>query len=217
MENKSLEDYLKNIYSCKEASGKMTTSHLAERLSISSAAVSEMISKLSKAGYISNTPYKGFELTGKGEKIAVNLIRKHRIWEVFLVKHLKYPWDKVHEEAERLEHSSSDELIKNLEAFMNFPKFDPHGEPIPDINGNIEVCNDFRLSKSEEGAVYIIKRVSDESSEVLAYLSKIGVKLNDKIKVLEKISFDNSIQIQNKSLKLFLSEKLSNCIFVTPI
>jgi len=217
MENKSLEDYLKNIYSFKEASGKMTTSHLAERLSISSAAVSEMISKLSKAGYISNTPYKGFELTGKGEKIAVNLIRKHRLWEVFLVKHLKYPWDKVHEEAERLEHSSSDELIKNLEAFMNFPKFDPHGEPIPDINGNIEVCNDFQLSKSEEGTSYIIKRVSDESSEVLAYLSKIGVKLNDKIKVLEKISFDNSIQIQNKSLKLFLSEKLSNCIFVTPI
>ncbi|MBS1514767.1 MAG: metal-dependent transcriptional regulator [Bacteroidetes bacterium] len=217
MENKSIEDYLKNIYTLKTSSGKVTTSHLAERLNISAAAVSEMISKLSKCGYILNTPYKGFELTGSGEKIALNLIRKHRLWEVFLVKHLKYPWDKVHEEAERLEHSSSDELMKNLEAFMNFPKFDPHGEPIPDINGNLEVCNDFQLSKSEEGKTYVIKRVSDENSEVLAYLSKIGVKLNDKVKVLEKISFDNSIQIQNKSLKLFLSEKLSNCIFVTPI
>ena len=215
MENKSIEDYLKNIYSLKESSGKVTTSHLAEKLNISSAAVSEMISKLSKSGYISNTPYKGFELTGKGEKIAVNLIRKHRLWEVFLVKHLKYPWDKVHAEAERLEHSSSDELIKNLEQFMNFPKFDPHGEPIPDINGHIEVCNDFQLSKAEAGKSYNVKRVSDENSEILAYLSKIGLKLNDKIKVLEKINFDNSIQIQNKSLKLFLSEKLSNCIFVS--
>ena len=149
MENKSIEDYLKNIYSLKESSGKVTTSHLAEKLNISSAAVSEMISKLSKSGYISNTPYKGFELTLKGEKIAVNLIRKHRLWEVFLVKHLKYPWDKVHAEAERLEHSSSAELIKNLEQFMNFPKFDPHGEPIPDIICKIEVCNDFQLSKAE--------------------------------------------------------------------
>lgn len=213
MENKSIEDYLKNIYSSKQSSGKVTTSHLAEKLSISSAAVSEMISKLSKSGYISNTPYKGFELTGKGEKIAVNLIRKHRLWEVFLVRHLKYPWDKVHAEAERLEHSSSDELIKKLEVFMSYPKFDPHGEPIPDINGNIEVCNDFQLSKAETGKSYTIKRVSDES-EILAYLSKIGLKLNDKVKVLERINFDNSIQIQNKSLKLFLSEKLSNCIFV---
>lgn len=215
MENKSIEDYLKNIYSLKEESGKVTTSHLAEKLSISSAAVSEMISKLSKSGYISNTPYKGFELTGKGEKIAVNLIRKHRLWEVFLVKHLKYPWDKVHAEAERLEHSSSDELIKNLEEFMSFPKFDPHGEPIPDINGNIEICNDFQLSKAEAGKSYTVKRVSDENSEILVYLSKIGLKLNDKIKVLERINFDNSVQIQNKSLKLFLSEKLSNCIFVS--
>lgn len=214
MENKSIEDYLKNIYSSKQSSGKVTTSHLAEKLNISSAAVSEMISKLSKSGYISNTPYKGFELTGKGEKIAVNLIRKHRLWEVFLVRHLKYPWDKVHAEAERLEHSSSDELIKQLEVFMSYPKFDPHGEPIPDINGNIEVCNDFQLSKAETGKSYTIKRVSDES-EILAYLSKIGLKLNDKVKVLERINFDNSIQIQNKSLKLFLSEKLSNCIFVT--
>jgi DtxR family Mn-dependent transcriptional regulator len=98
---------------------------------------------------------------------------------------------------------------------MNFPKFDPHGEPIPDINGNIEVCNDFQLSKAEAGKSYNVKRVSDENSEILAYLSKIGLKLNDKIKVLEKINFDNSIQIQNKSLKLFLSEKLSNCIFVS--
>ena len=215
MENKNLEDYLKNIYSIKIASGKVTTSHLAEKMNISSAAVSEMISKLSKAGYISNTPYKGFDLTGKGEKIAVNLIRKHRLWEVFLVKHLKYPWDKVHAEAEKLEHACSDELIKNLEEFMNFPKYDPHGEPIPDANGNINVCNDFQLSKAEEGTTYIVKRVSDENSEILAYLSKIGLKLNDKIKILERISFDNSIQIQNKSLKLFLSEKLSNCIFVT--
>ncbi len=212
--NRSIEDYIKNIYSVKQSVGKVTTSSLAEVLSVSPAAVSEMVSKLSKAGYIKNTPYKGFDLTKKGEKIAINLIRKHRLWEVFLVKYLNFPWDKVHDEAEKLEHVSTDELIAKLEGYMDFPKHDPHGYPIPDENGKMEMDDSVPLTEAAIGSVKIIKRVSDESSELLNYLSKIGLKLNDEIKIVERIDFDNSIQISKNSGRIFLSEKLAGNIYV---
>ena len=213
----STEDYLKNIYSIQIASGKVTTSILAEKLNVSSAAVSDMISKLSKSGYIKNIPYKGFELTKKGESIALNLVRKHRIWEVFLLEQLKYPWEKVHNEAENLEHASSDELISRLEAFLEFPKYDPHGHPIPDKEGKIYSDKTIPAAELKVGDSAVIKQVSDESSEVLIYLSKVGLKLNDEIKVMEKINFDNSIQIHFRSRNIFLSEKLANNIFVKRI
>ncbi|MEO8209816.1 MAG: metal-dependent transcriptional regulator [bacterium] len=212
--NKSLEDYLKNIYSIQIASGKVSTTILADKLSISPAAVSDMILKLSKSGYIKNTPYKGFEITKKGEIIALNLIRKHRIWEVFLLEHLKYPWEKVHNEAENLEHASSDDLILRLEKFLKFPKFDPHGHPIPDKHGKIHSDKSISAVELNVGDSAIIKQVSDESSEVLEYLSKVGLKLNDENKVIEKINFDNSIQIHFRSGNIFLSEKLANNIHV---
>ena len=214
MINKSIEDYLKNIYTIKLAVGKVSTSLLAEKLGVSAAAVSDMVSKLSRTGYIKNTPYKGFELTKKGQDIAINLIRKHRIWEVFLLKHLKYPWEQVHTEAENLEHASSDELILKLEDFLEFPKYDPHGDPIPDRNGKFIHDELKPLSNIDIGESVTIKRVPDENSEVLLYLTKMGLKLNDKVKVVEKINFDNSIQILVKKNKIFLSEKLANSIFV---
>lgn len=215
--NRSIEDYIKNIYSIKQAVGKVTTTSLAENLSVSPAAVSEMVSKLSKTGYIKNTPYKGFELTKKGDKIALNLIRKHRLWEVFLVKYLSFPWDKVHDEAEKLEHVSTDELIAKLEEYMEFPKYDPHGYPIPDENGVIEEDDCIPLTEAGIGNKAVVRRVSDESSEVLNYLTKIGLKLSDEIKVIDRIDFDNSVQISKKSDKIFLSEKLAGKIYVKNI
>ncbi|MCB0726329.1 MAG: metal-dependent transcriptional regulator [Ignavibacteriae bacterium] len=212
--NKSLEDYLKNIYSIRNSDGKVTTSILAERLKISPAAVSDMISKLSKSGYIKNIPYKGFELTKKGSAIAINLVRKHRIWEVFLVEQLNYTWENVHNEAENLEHASSDELISKLEKFLEYPKFDPHGHPIPDTEGRMQEMKTIPASNLNTGDSAVIKQVSDESSEVLVYLSKVGLKLNDEIKVIDKINFDNSIQIHFRSGNIFLSEKLADNIFV---
>ncbi|MEO6694518.1 MAG: metal-dependent transcriptional regulator, partial [Ignavibacteria bacterium] len=207
--NKSLEDYLKNIYSLQISAGKVTTTLLADRLNISPAAVSDMVSKLSKSGHIKNTPYKGFDLTKKGETIALNLIRKHRLWEVFLLEYLKYPWENVHSDAENLEHASSDDLILKLEKFLGFPKFDPHGHPIPDKNGKVNKEKTIAAADLNIGEAAVIRQVSDESSEVLIYLSKIGLKLNDEIKVLEKINFDNSLQIHFRSGNIFLSEKLA--------
>ncbi len=173
-----------------------------------------MISKLSKSGYIKNIPYKGFELTKKGSAIAINLVRKHRIWEVFLVEQLNYTWENVHNEAENLEHASSDDLISRLEKFLEYPKFDPHGHPIPDTNGKIQEVETIPASSLKTGDSAVIKQVSDESSEVLVYLSKVGLKLNDEIRVIEKINFDNSIQIHFRAGNIFLSEKLADNIFV---
>ncbi len=173
-----------------------------------------MISKLSKTGYIKNIPYKGFVLTKKGEAIALNLVRKHRIWEVFLVEQLNYPWENVHFEAENLEHASSDELISRLEKFLEYPKYDPHGHPIPDKKGNIHTDKIIPAAELNIGDSGIIKQVSDESSELLIYLTKAGLRLNDEIKVIEKINFDNSIQIHFRSGKIFLSDKLASNIYV---
>lgn len=212
--NRSPEDYLKNIYAITESSGRVTTSALADRMKISAPAVSEMISKLAKSGFIKNTPYRGFELTKKGQDAAINLIRKHRIWEVFLMKELKYDWDKVHEEAEKLEHSSSDELISRLEEYLAFPEHDPHGHPIPDRSGKISRLKVIPCSELRAGDRAEIKEVSDSDPELLEYLTRMGLKLNDKVEVIEKMNFDNSLQIVSGKSKIFLSEKLANNIYV---
>ncbi len=212
--NISTEDYIKNIYSIDLAVGKVTTSILAEKLKVSSAAVSDMISKLSKSGYVKNIPYKGFELTKKGNSMALNIIRKHRLWEVFLLQYLNYPWEKVHSEAEKLEHSSSDELIEKLEQFLNFPKYDPHGDPIPDKNGKFRNLALIPLSDIKKGEIVQIKKVSDEDPGGLIYLTKHGIRLEDKIKIKERTEFDSSLEVESKHSKIFISEKLSKIIFV---
>ncbi|CAN5672852.1 metal-dependent transcriptional regulator [soil metagenome] len=215
--NISTEDYIKNIYSIDLAVGKVTTSILAEKLKVSSAAVSEMISKLSANGYVKNIPYKGFELTKKGRSVAVNIIRKHRLWEVFLLQYLKFPWEKVHVEAEKLEHSSSDELIEKLEQFLNFPKYDPHGDPIPDKNGKYKNLPLIPLADIKVGEAVRIKKVSDEDPGGLIYLTKNGIRLEDKIKVRDKTDFDSSMEVESNHSKIFISEKLSKIIFVIKI
>lgn len=215
--NISTEDYIKNIYSIDIAIGKVTTTILAEKLKVSAAAVSDMISKLSKNGFVKNTPYKGFELTKKGKTVAVNIIRKHRIWEVFLTQYLKYPWEKVHIEAEKLEHASSDELIEKIEHFLKYPKYDPHGDPIPDRNGKYPSLSLIPLSEVKKGDTVRIKKVSDEDPGGLLYLTKYGICLEDKIKIKERTEFDSSIEAESKNKKIFISEKLSKMIFVIKI
>lgn len=213
--NVNVEDYLKNIYNIKQESGKVTNNVLAEKLKISPAAVSDMVSKLSKSGYITNKPYKGFELTKKGEAVAINLVRKHRLWEVFLMKYLNYHWNEVHNDAENLEHASSDSLIARLDDFLGNPKYDPHGDPIPDKNGKFPKDDAIPLTDIKIGENVTIKKVSDESSEILEYFSKLGLALNNTVKVNGKITFDNSIEIKYKGKKIFLSEKISSKIYVS--
>jgi DtxR family Mn-dependent transcriptional regulator len=214
MPSQSKEDYLKNIYHIEETGGKANTGNLASMLSVSPASVSEMVTKLSKQGWIENIPYHGFKLTREGEKISVNLVRKHRLLEVFLQQNLNYEWDEVHAEAERLEHMVSDKFIDKLDEYLGHPKFDPHGDPIPDRHGRIPATHYKLLSNAETGKEYIIAKVNDASKEILKYLSKIGLMLNSKIQLTEKISFDSSVVISIGSKKHLLSQKMAEQIFV---
>ncbi len=214
MTSRSKEDYLKNIYHIQEDGRKVNTGSLATALSISPASVSEMINKLSKQGLIDNTPYHGFELTVDGRKISLNLIRKHRLLEVFLQEHLHYEWDEVHEEAEKLEHVCSDMFINKIEEYLGFPKFDPHGDPIPDKELNIAPTHYKLLLNTETGREYIIAKVKDSSIEILQYLTKIGIKLNTKIILSEKIEFDGSVVIIIEGKKNLLSKVMAEQIFV---
>lgn len=212
--SQSKEDYLKNIYHINEEGKKANTGSLASMLSVSPASVSEMVSKLSEQGWIENTPYHGFKLTKEGERISINLIRKHRLLEVFLQEHLNYEWDEVHAEAERLEHVCSDMFINKLEEYLGFPKFDPHGDPIPDKHGKVAAVKFRLLSGAEPGEYYTIAKVNDSSREILQYLSKIGIKLNSKVQLLEKINFDGSVVISLAGKKHLLSQKMCEQVFV---
>jgi DtxR family Mn-dependent transcriptional regulator len=210
----SVEDYIKHIYELQSEGSKVNTSSLALKLNVSPASVSEMISKLTKPGWIENTPYRGFSLTNKGEKIAVNLIRKHRLIEVFLNQHLGYNWDEVHVEAEKFEHVCTDKFINKLDEYLGYPKFDPHGDPIPDMNGNISDKTNLMLCSAEPERYYVVRKVNDTSDEVLRYISAIGIKLDTEIFILEKIAFDESVLITIDGVNHLLSKKIAENIFV---
>lgn len=214
-QSNSIEDYLKYIFLLQSEDKKVTTSALAASLSISPASVSEMISKLSGEGLLENTPYHGFVLTEAGRKIAVNLVRKHRLIEVFLHDHLNYNWDEVHSEAENLEHTCSDMFINKLEKFLGSPKLDPHGDPIPDKYGRMPGSSGYLLSEGVEGKSYLVSKVNDSSNELLKYISKIGIKLRTKIKVINKMDFDKSVLIKVDKKEHLLSNKIAENISIT--
>jgi len=217
MQSRSVEDYIKYIYQIQLLEKKVNTSNLAKTLNISPASVSEMLSKLSVLKLIKNTPYHGFVLTAKGENMAVKLIRKHRIIEVFLYQHLGYGWDEVHAEADILEHVCSDRFIDKLDKYMHYPKHDPHGDPIPDIRGKFAGKKTISLASAQEGRSYIVSKVADTSDEVLKYISRIGIGINTKIDYQEKLKLDNSVLIKVNNKKQLLSKPITEHIFVTAI
>lgn len=214
-QSRSTEDYLKKIYLLQTSGKKISTGNLARLLGVSAASVSEMVVKLAKKQWITNTPYYGFKLTKKGERLAVNLTRKHRLLEVFLYKGLKYKWDEVHHEAEKLEHVCSDMFIDKLEKYLGYPKFDPHGDPIPDKKGKTKKLINISLNRAITGNNYIITSVDDSSDEILKYLSAIGLKLKSKIHIKSIINLDGSVLVLHKGRKHFLSKKISESVFVT--
>jgi DtxR family Mn-dependent transcriptional regulator len=215
MNNISKEDYLSAIYKHRDKDGKIKSNLIAERLDISGAAVTDMLKKLSKDGFVNYQKYKDIKLTRVGEDYARNMVRRHRIWEVFLHQVVGVPWDKVHDEAENLEHSSSDDLINRLEEMLNFPEFDPHGEPIPDKNGKLpEQKKGVSLSAVQPGSKVKVIRVNDFASSFLNYITKIGIELNTKIEVKDILEFDKSMFISVDGKKTNISNKLAANIFV---
>ena len=217
MINKTVEDYLKIIYWLSRLPGKVNTSAIAHALKISSASVTDMLKRLSENGYITYTPYYGVRLAKKGEKTALKVIRRHRLLELFLVKALGYTWDSVHDEAERLEHVVSDELESRIDTYLGNPRYDPHGDPIPTLEGVMEELEYCKLSELQVGDQAIVSQVVD-SKLLMQYMQKMGLELQSRVLIKEKEFFDASMKIKiNGKKEHFLSHEASQQIFVKKI
>lgn len=173
-----------------------------------------MIKKLSEKEVVLYKKYKGVTLTELGKKTAANIVRKHRLWEVFLVKKLNFSWDEVHDVAEQLEHIKSKKLINQLDALLGFPTHDPHGDPIPDKDGYINAIDKCLLATLKETETGVCVGVNDSSSEFLQFLDKKGITLGKKIEVLEKEDFDDSLSILIDNKKLSISNKIANNLYI---
>lgn len=206
----SKEDYLKAIHSLNGAHSNVSNKSIAELLSVSAASVSEMNSRLVKENLITHIPYKGVRLTKEGIRSANLLIRKHRLWEVFLYEVLDFQWNEVHAEADRLEHASSDLLIERLNKFLDSPKYDPHGGLIPNADGTVdeEELNLLDLSTIPVNENFRIKEVADDK-DLLTYLYENDITLNHSYQLLSKDSFDGAVEILDKeeNKKLAISGK----------
>jgi len=214
--NKAQEDYIKEIYNIsRSGSQKVTTKLIARALNVSDAAATDMLKKLKSLGLVNYEKYKGVTLKKKGEKLALNILRRHRLWESFLSKTLNIPTYNLHREAEILEHCASPYLIEKIDEYLNYPKFDPHGHPIPDSNGNINEKNsNIPLTESEKGKEYIVTSINDKIYDLMKYLNSIGLKINSRLKVIDKINFDASVIVLFKKNKMNFSEIISKNILV---
>ena len=213
------ENYLKYIFQLGETQdGLVKTNDLAYKLDHSAASVTDMLKKLSDKRLVAYKKYYGVSLTKLGLQIAVQVLRKHRLWETFLVKNLKFTWDKIHDIAEQLEHIQSDELIDKMDEYLGYPKFDPHGDPIPDKQGNMQIPNVICLADAKLKKQYILQNVNDDSAAFLKYLNKIQLQLNDKIKINDKEEFDETIQlIINDKKQITISKDAAQNMFVKGI
>ena len=214
------ENYLKYIFQLSEINEKgiVKTNDLAYKLEHSAASVTDMLKKLSDKKLVQYKKYYGVSLTKSGLQIAIQVLRKHRLWETFLAKNLKFTWDKIHDIAEQLEHIQSDELVNRMDAYLGFPKFDPHGDPIPDKLGNMQVPNVICLANAKLKRQYILANVNNDSTLFLKYLNKIQLQLNDKIKIIDKEEFDETIQLMiNDKRPLTISKDAAQNMFVKSI
>ncbi|MFT4753392.1 MAG: DtxR family Mn-dependent transcriptional regulator [Salibacteraceae bacterium] len=210
------ENYLKTIFSLIENNkGTASTNEIAEKIQTKAPTVTDMLKRLSTKKLIIYKPYQGVFFTDEGLSIALNLVRKHRIWETFLVKKLGFGWGEVHDIAEELEHVKSVELINKLEEFLGFPKFDPHGDPIPDSEGRLEFHKDVTISNLGLNHFGLIVGLKDTSSDFLNYLVKSGLTLGQSVGIKDINDFDQSIDIiVGSSNNLTVSNTVAQNIFI---
>lgn len=210
------ENYLKTIYSLNHAkASKASTNAIASRLDTKASSVTDMLKRLSEKKLVDYKKYKAAKLTEDGKKIAISIIRKHRLWEYFLVQKLKFGWDEVHDIAEQLEHIQSPKLTNQLDAFLNFPKFDPHGDPIPNKDGEFPHRHNLLLASANKNDTCVITGVLDHSTEFLHYLKQVQIELGTTLKVIHINSFDQSIQVENDSKESFtLSDKVTQNLYI---
>lgn len=215
MFSQSEENYLKAIYHLGITSvNGVSTNAIAKKLSTKASSVTDMIKKLAEKKVLIYKKYQGVSLTEEGKKTAALIVRKHRLWEVFLVEKLNFNWDEVHDVAEQLEHIKSSKLINEIDALLGFPKFDPHGDPIPDTNGNLHLIEKKLLSTLQINETGICIGVKDSSASFLQFLDKQQIALGQEVEVLEKEDFDDSMTIKINNKKMTVSNKIANNLYI---
>jgi len=211
----SEENYLKAIYHLTASlETEVSTNAIAEMMETKASSVTDMLKKLSEKDLVNYKKYQGVSLTENGKLSAKMIVRKHRLWEVFLVEKLNFSWDEVHDIAEQLEHIKSEQLINRLDDFLGNPTEDPHGDPIPDANGRIIKIEKYLLSELAENQIGICVGVKDTSSEFLKYLDKQEIALGSRIEFLSKETFDLSVRIKIDNRELSISNKIASNLFV---
>lgn len=215
MQNSATEEnYLKAIYKFS-ANGEMVgTNTLAKALQTTPASVTDMLKRLNEKALVEYQPYHGVRLMDQGKLIALKIIRKHRLWEVFLVKTLNFTWDEVHETAEELEHVNSALLIDKLDEFLGFPQFDPHGDPIPNKDGKFTERATRVLSTCKAGEIVIVAGVTEDAPVFLQYLDRISIRIGSRIQIHDVIPFDNSLILRLAGREVVLSGEFARQILV---
>lgn len=213
----SEENYLKTIYNLSNSGeNQVSTNSISDFLKTKPSSATDMIKKLSAKKLLYHKKYKGTNISESGKKLAIKIIRKHRLWEVFLFDKLKFKWDEVHNIAEELEHISNEELIDKLDDYLKNPKIDPHGDPIPNKNGEIDLKPKILLSDLLISENCIVSTVNDEEIDFLEYLNKINIHIGSKIKIIDILSFDKSLEIEvDKKRSTFISNQVAKNILVT--
>jgi DtxR family transcriptional regulator, Mn-dependent transcriptional regulator len=210
----SEENYLKTIFHLQTKDDNVTTNELAEKLHTRPASITDMMKKLKTRKLVNYQPYQGFRLTPEGKKVALSIIRRHRLWEYFLAEKLKFNWDEVHEVAEQLEHVSSKKLIDKLDEYLAFPKFDPHGDPIPDTNGKMETGKQINLPALPVNKPAKVCFIANQSELLVEHLNEKKINIGASIIIKRKFVFDDSLEIKVDNKLLTISNQLAKNIFV---
>lgn len=218
MNSQAEENYLKAIFKISEKEGKSAgTNAIAAEMQTTAASVTDMLKRLAEKSLIEYEKYRGVQLTDEGHRVATALIRKHRLWEVFLTEKLGFAWDEVHDIAEHLEHVQSDTLVERLDAYLGRPRFDPHGDPIPDAQGRWAFRPQVLLSTLNPGDSGAVTGVNDHNPAFLQYLDQVGLSLGARLELLERFPFDHSMRVRTQDgRELTLSEKVGQNLFLTP-
>lgn len=215
----STQNYLKAIWGLKEWSSEPVTATLiSAQLGLKLSSVSDAVRKMAKQGLVSHTPYGAVELTDRGRQYALDMVRRHRLLESFLVQALDYTWDEVHDEADNLEHAVSDMLIERVDKFLNFPSRDPHGDPIPTVDGNITIPRAHRLSDSGAQSQVIVERISDSDPQLLAFLKEHGIVTGAVLDTREGAPFSESLEVRvfGSAPWVLLGRSATDAVFVAP-
>jgi DtxR family Mn-dependent transcriptional regulator len=210
----SEENYLKALYKLEQQPGKLNNASLATTMGLNPASVLQMVRKLGERKLVTVLKDKSIQLTEAGRRKAIQIIRRHRLWEVFLVEKLGYKWNEVHDIAEQLEHIESDQLVNRLDEFLGFPGVDPHGDPIPDESGRIKTMRTQPLSEAPLKKKLVLVSLADSSDSFLQYMDKVGLSIGDAVEVFEIEDFDGSVTVQHKKSLIVLSSEAARNVLV---